>query len=144
MVEYLIGISLLHQNAPLHHRHPAAQLPHHIQVMGDKQHGHTALPVQLFQHFQNLGLNGHIQCRGRLVQQQQLGPVHDSRRDHSPLEHTAGKLMGVFVADPLRVRQFVTLLENHPWFQLTAIAASARWWRSSFGTWVWIRRVSST
>ena len=73
--------------------------------MGDEQHGDAGLPVQLFQQLQDLGLDGHIQGRGGLIQQQQTGPGHDGRGDHGPLQHAAGELVGVLPVHALRVRQ---------------------------------------
>ena len=38
-----IGRSFFYQCAPLHHRHPAAELPHHVQIVRNKQHGDAGL-----------------------------------------------------------------------------------------------------
>ena len=83
-----------------------AQLLHHPKVVGDEQHGHTVFPVQFLQKLQNLCLNGHIQRRGRLIQQQQPGPGDNGGRDHGALQHTAGQFVRVLVVHALRVGQF--------------------------------------
>ena len=106
MAEHRLDVPLLHQHAPLHHRRAGAELPHHVQVVGDEQHGDAGLPVQLFQKLQNLGLDGHVQGGGGLIQQQQLGPCHDGRGDHGPLQHPAGELVGILPIHARRVRQF--------------------------------------
>ena len=105
MAEHRLDVPLLHQHAPLHHRRAGAELPHHVQVVGDEQHGDAGLPVQLFQKLQNLGLDGHVQGGGGLIQQQQLGPCHDGRGDHGPLQHPAGELVGILPIHARRVRQ---------------------------------------
>ena len=38
----------------------------------------------------------------------------------------SGETIGVIGGTGMVGQRFVTLLENHPWFQLTAIAASSR------------------
>ena len=60
MVEYLIGISLLTRTPRCITATRRHSFRTTFRLWGDKQHGHAALPVQFFQHFQNLGLNGHI------------------------------------------------------------------------------------
>ena len=77
----------------------------HQAEQAEDQHGDAGLPVQLFQKLQNLGLDGHVQGGGGLIQQQQLGPCHDGRGDHGPLQHPAGELVGILPIHARRVRQ---------------------------------------
>ncbi len=47
--------------------------------------------------FQNLGLDGHIQRRGRLVGDQQPRVAGEGHGDHGALAHAAGKLVRILV-----------------------------------------------
>ena len=50
-------VIVLHAAAVLHYRHPVSQLADDAQVMGNKQHPHVQLPLQLAQQLQNLRLH---------------------------------------------------------------------------------------
>ena len=76
-----------------------------MEVVGDEQDAGPLLPVDLFQQVQNTLLNGHVQRRGRLIADEQLRLGDDGRRDHGPLEHPAGELVGVLAVHRLRVGQ---------------------------------------
>ena len=53
----------------------------------------------------NLRLNRHVQSRGRLVGDQQLGLAGERHGDHHPLPHTAAQFMGIAIRQRLRRRQ---------------------------------------
>ena len=89
----------------MHDQNLGAELPDHIEVVGDEEDGSTVLPVDLFQQLQDLRLDGHVQGGGRLVGQQQLGMGDDGGGDHDPLEHPARQLVRILVIDGLRVGQ---------------------------------------
>ena len=61
------------------------------------------LALQVVHQLQNLCLNGHVQRRGRLVRDQQLGPARQRHGDHDALAHAAGQLMRILLHDGLRV-----------------------------------------
>ena len=71
----------LHHTAQVHHYHPVAQQPHHVQVVADEHISHAQRRPQLRQQLQHRHLNRHIQRRRRLVQDQQVRPWPDRPGD---------------------------------------------------------------
>ena len=78
-----------------HHDRLIGHLAHHSQVVGDEKHGHFTLLLQLQQQFHDLALHGHVQCRGRLVGDQQTRPAGQRHGDHDPLLLSARQLMRI-------------------------------------------------
>ncbi len=81
-LEQLLGRLLLDDQAVLHHvdalRHP----PHDAEIVRDEQHRHAHLPLQVAQEFEDLGLNGDVERRRRLVGNQQIRLVRQRHGDH--------------------------------------------------------------
>jgi hypothetical protein len=73
----------------LHHAHPVGQASDHAHVVGDQGHGRARVALQLGHQVEDLGLDGDVQRRGRLVGDQQLGSRRHGRGDHHPLAHAA-------------------------------------------------------
>ena len=94
--------SRLHDSSEIHHRHPVADLRHHAQVVGDQDNGGVVLVLQFIHQFEDLGLDRHVQSRGGLVRNQNLGVAGQAHGDHHPLEHTAGQLEGIGLHHLLR------------------------------------------
>ena len=65
--EDLLDRALLHDMAPGHDADPLGHLAHDIEIMGDEQQRHAKPRLEVLQQPQNLGLDGDIQRRGRLV-----------------------------------------------------------------------------
>ena len=88
--------------------------------MGDEQHGQAPVPLQLLQQRQHLGLGGHIQRGGRLVGDEQFRLSRQGLRQHHPLLHAAGELVGIVPHAPLwlgdahRLQQFKDLVPPRP------------------------------
>ncbi len=78
-----------------HHADPVGEFAHDSQIMGDEQHGHPVLVLQLTQQFEDLRLHGDVERRRRFVGNQQFGTVGQRHRDHHPLPLSARKLMRV-------------------------------------------------
>jgi hypothetical protein len=78
-----------------HHHHLVGDLAHQAQVVADEQHAHAALGLQPRQQFQDLALDGHVQRRGGLVGDQQLGLAGQRHRDHHALLLAARHLVRV-------------------------------------------------
>ncbi len=104
LCEYLFYSALLYQMAVLHHRHPVGELAHQVQVVGDEYHGHAVFVLQLVQQVQNLATHGHVQCRGRLICQQQLGFAGQGHGDHGALALPTRELVRVGLEAALRLR----------------------------------------
>src|SRR5882757_609941 len=94
----------LHDPAGVHDDHPLGQLGDHTQVVRDEDRRRAGLGLGPAQHVQHLGLNGHVQGRGRLVRDQQGRVVGDRHRDHRALPHAPGELVRVLVHAGLRLR----------------------------------------
>ena len=99
----LSGKNLLHgasfnHLAAINHSHILTKLCDNTQIVGNKDHGGSQLLLQILHQGQNLSLNGHIQCSGGLVSQQQIGLGHQRHGNHHPLLHAAGELVGELLA----------------------------------------------
>ena len=65
-----------------------------IDVMGDEQHRGVVLPAQLSNQVVHADPGDRVECRERLVEQDQLGLGHQRTRKRDALCLTAGKLFG--------------------------------------------------
>ena len=93
----------LHDLPGVHHIDQVTQLGYHAQVVGDKENGRAMLPAQVAHEGEDLGLDRHIQGRGRLVGQKKLRLAGHGHGDHHPLPQAAGELTGVGVVPGRRV-----------------------------------------
>ena len=98
-----LGIAFLHDPAHVQDRNPVAGFCNQSEIMGDEQHGQGTLALELQQEFQDLSLNGDIERRGRLVGDDQVGLGRERHRQHDPLLHAAGELVGVLIDDDRRI-----------------------------------------
>ena len=96
----------LHHLAAVHDHDIVCHLVDNAQVMGDEHDGRAMLLLQRVHQVQNLSLNGHVQCGGGLVGNQQLGLAGQGHGDHDTLTHTAGELVRILLEHHLRVGNF--------------------------------------
>ncbi len=94
-----------HDQPVVHHSHPIGDAAHDAQIVGDEQHRHGELPLQLLHQLEDLSLDGHIQSRGRLIGDQQPRLVDQSHGDHHPLTLAPGQLVGEGEQLLLRIAQ---------------------------------------
>ena len=97
-----LGRRHLHQLAGVHDADAIAELDHERQIVGDEQDGKVELLLERIDLLQDLPLHHHVQRRGRLVHDQQLGVEGHGDGDHQPLAHAAGELVRV-IPQPARV-----------------------------------------
>ena len=97
MVEQGAHLRFLHQLAAVHDNHAVGGFGHHAQVVRDQKHGHAGLVAQAAQQVKDLRLDGHVQGRGGLVGDQQLGVAGQRHGDHDALAHAARHLVRVVV-----------------------------------------------
>ena len=71
--------------APLHHDHVVGDAAHDIEIVGDEQHRHADLLLQVFQQLQDLRLHGDVERGRRLVGDEKVRAVGERHRDHHPL-----------------------------------------------------------
>jgi hypothetical protein len=75
----------LHDLPLVHDHHLFGDIGHHAQVVGYHQHRHAELLLQIGEQFEDLGLDRHVERRGRLVGDQQGRAADQSHGDHGPL-----------------------------------------------------------
>jgi hypothetical protein len=100
-----IDARLLDDLPGVHDRQPVRGLGDDAEIVRDQQHGHAGLLLQSLQQPQHLGLDGHVERRGRLVRDQQLRVTGQGHGDHDPLLHAAGELVRIFRHAPSRVSE---------------------------------------
>ncbi len=93
----------LHHFAGVHHQHLIRHLRHHGEIVGDEDHRHLALALQIADQFEYLRLDGDIESGGGLVADDQLRLGNERHGDHHPLAHAAGEFMGIAVVAPFGV-----------------------------------------
>ncbi len=90
-------------------------MPHDGQVVRDEDVRQVELALQVFQQVDDLGLDGYVQRRNRLVADDELRPQRDRARDADALSLATGELVRVPVvvlgveADALHERLHVGL-----------------------------------
>ena len=83
-----------------HHDHVVGDAPDDVEVMGDEQHRHAELGLQVLEQLEDLRLHGDVERGRRLVGDQEIGTVGERHGDHHPLALAAGELVGIG-AEPL-------------------------------------------
>ena len=97
-----VGVEVL-QRAPLHeppvvdHDDLVGHVRHHAEIVGDEEHRHVQLGLQVADELEDLRLDGHVQRRGRLVRDQQRRAAYQRHRDHRALAQPSRELEGVGV-----------------------------------------------
>ena len=107
---------LLDDFAGAHHAHPLRDLADDGEVVGDEQQRHVHARLQILQQLQDLGLDGDVEGRRRLVGDEQVRLVGQRHGDHHPLLLAARELMRVGVEPAAGLAQAHQLdeLENAP------------------------------
>ena len=91
--EDILGGAGLDDLALGHDADPVGHLADDAEVVGDQQHRHAEALLQVLQQLQDLGLDGDVEGRGRLVGDQEVRLVGERHGDHDPLALTAGELV---------------------------------------------------
>jgi hypothetical protein len=98
-VQHLRHRAGLHDPARVHHGHLVGQLGDHAQVVRDPDQRRAVGAADLLHAVQDLALDGHVQCRGGFVTDDQLGLVEHRNGNRHALAHAARKFVRV-VAQP--------------------------------------------
>ena len=96
-VEDVLVAALLDRLGRVHDHHVVRRLGDHAEVVRDQDDGAAEVALQLVHQLQDLGLRGHVERRGGLVGDQQVGVVDQRHSDHHPLAHPARELVWVVV-----------------------------------------------
>ena len=89
--------------AIVHDADPVGHLAHDAEIVGDEQHGHVELGLELRQELEDLRLDGHVERRGRLIGDEQVRLVGKRHGDHHPLPLPARELVRIAGKAPLGV-----------------------------------------
>ena len=92
--EGLLGADL-DQAAGVHDGDPIGEIGDHGQVVGHVEGAHAVGAGQLANGLEHVRLRGHVQRRGRLVEDDHLGPAGERHGDRHALLLAAGELMRV-------------------------------------------------
>jgi len=79
VAEDLLRPGRLDDFSQVHHRHAVGDMLDHAQVVGDEEVRQLELGLQVLQEIDDLGLDGHVQRRDRLVAHDQLGVSASAR-----------------------------------------------------------------
>ena len=103
------SVGQLHHLAQIHDGDAVGDMAHHQQVVGNEQIGQAQLILQLIEHVDDLGLNGHVQRRYRLIADDEVGVDGQRAGDADTLALSAGELVsvagGMFAVQPHMVHQ---------------------------------------
>ena len=116
----LILVALLDDFAEIHHGDAIAEMAHHRQVVSDEQVGNAELVLDVFEEIHHLCLHRDVQCRDRLVGDDDAGIDRKGSRNTNPLALTAGELVRIPI-DVVRVEpdDLEQLLRSLPAFLLS-------------------------
>ena len=95
--QHIVHAPLLDDTAGVHHRQPVRDFNRCRDVMGDKNHGHAELALQLPQQQQNLDLHRGVQRSGGFVGQQQLGSAAQGQCNHGALAHATRQFVRISI-----------------------------------------------
>ena len=101
------------------------ELTHDVQVVGDEQYRHAPRLLEVSHKLEDLLLDGHVQGRGGLVCDEELGLAGDGHGDHHALLLAARELVGIAVDAFGRIGQ-PAFLEERDGPQPGFTAANAR------------------
>ena len=82
-----------HRLARVHDHDVVGHPGHHAEIVRDHDDGGAGLLLRLVQHLKDLGLDGDVQGRRRLIRDQDARVVGDGDRDHDALAHAAGEFV---------------------------------------------------
>ena len=82
----------------VHHLHPVGDARDHAEVVGDQHDRRLQVLLDALHDVEDLRLDRDVERRRRLVGDEHVGLVGDRHRDHHPLAHAAGELVGILLA----------------------------------------------
>ena len=102
--EQLATHRLLDHPAGIDDRDAVGMAGDDAEIMGDQHQAEAEPLLQRAQHVQDLRLHRHVERRGRLVGDQQIGIVGDGHGDHRALAHAAGEFVRILAGPALGLR----------------------------------------
>ena len=80
---------MLGDAAEIHHHDVIGDLGDDAQIVGDEHDGHAQLVLQVLDQIEDHRLRGHVERRGGLIGDEELGLATQTQRDHRALPHAA-------------------------------------------------------
>ena len=102
--QQLLARALLHDLAGVHDGDPVGHHVHHAEIVGDEEHCRAGGGGEVADQLKDLGADGGVERRGRLVADEEARAHGHGHGDHHPLLEAAGELVRVGVDAHLRVR----------------------------------------
>ena len=96
--------ALLDDAPGIHHRDAVADFGDDAEIVGDEQDAHAALALQALQQVEDLGLDGDVERRRRLVGDQQRRVAGQRHGDHGALAHAARQFVRILAGAARRHR----------------------------------------
>ncbi len=93
--EYARRLASLDDLSLAHDDHIVGDAADDVEIVGDEQHRHAELRLQVLQQFEDLRLHGDVEGGRRLVGDQKIGTVGERHGDHHPLALSAGELVRI-------------------------------------------------
>jgi hypothetical protein len=94
----------LDDTAEIHYHDAVADMPHDVEVVGDKEVGQVELAPQIGEQVQDLRLDRFVECRHRLVEDQQPRLERQRAGDVDPLPLPAGQLVRIAAGEESRTQ----------------------------------------
>ena len=89
--------------AGIHHRDAVGDLGDDAEIVGDEEHAHAALALELAQQVEDLRLDGDVERGRRLVGDEQRRVAGERHGDRGALAHAAGELVRILAGAASRV-----------------------------------------
>src|SRR5690606_30657009 len=92
--QHLLRLAAFHEASVLHHADVVGNVRHDAEVVADEDHTDVMARLEFLQQAQYLGLDRDVECRGRLVGDDDARFGNERHGNHHALPHAAGKLEG--------------------------------------------------
>ena len=113
LLDDLAGAAPFDQPAVAQHHDLVGDLGDHGKVVGDVERGDAGVADGVLDRRQHVDLRRHVERRGRLVEDDQVGLGAQRHRRHHALQLAAGDLVREALADGFRVGQAELLEQRH-------------------------------
>ena len=90
--------------ARVHHHHPLGDVGDDTDVVGDQDDRGAVIALEALHQLEDLRLDRDVECRRRLVGDQERRVARERHRDHHALAHPAGELVRKVIGAALRIR----------------------------------------
>ena len=104
ILEDFFDRAFLNLIAPEHDHNAVSHLRDNRHIVGDEHHCRAGLALKSVHQGKDFRLNGHVQCRGRFVRNQQPRFARQCHRDDHALPHPARQFVRILLETPFGFR----------------------------------------